>query len=84
MDYGVESDRNPARIHYQPVAEKTNPATLLIRCDDIGMCHAVNMACKQLIESGVVFSASVMFPCPWYQEAVDLLKEIRKSRSESI
>jgi len=56
-------------------AEKTNPATLLIRCDDIGMCHAVNMACKQLIESGVVFSASVMFPCPWYQEAVDLLKE---------
>jgi predicted glycoside hydrolase/deacetylase ChbG (UPF0249 family) len=47
---------------------------LLLRCDDIGMCHTVNMAAKQLIENGVVFSASVMFACPWYQEAVDILK----------
>ncbi|MGE5399201.1 MAG: polysaccharide deacetylase family protein [Ignavibacteriales bacterium] len=48
---------------------------LLIRCDDIGMSHSVNMAAKELIESGVPFSASVMFVCPWYQEAVDMLKE---------
>lgn len=47
---------------------------LLIRCDDIGMSHSVNMAAKELIESGLVFSASVMFPCAWYQEGVDLLK----------
>jgi len=47
---------------------------LLIRCDDIGMCHAVNMAAKKLIEAGIPFSASVMFACPWYQEAVDILK----------
>lgn len=47
---------------------------LLIRCDDIGMSHSINMAAKELIESGVVFSASVMFPCAWYQEAVDMLK----------
>lgn len=48
---------------------------LLIRCDDIGMSHSVNMAAKELIESGLVFSASIMFPCAWYQEAVDLLKQ---------
>jgi predicted glycoside hydrolase/deacetylase ChbG (UPF0249 family) len=47
---------------------------LLIRCDDIGMSHAVNMAVKELIESGLIFSVSVMFPCAWYQEAVDILK----------
>lgn len=47
---------------------------LLLRCDDIGMCHTVNMAAKKLIEKGVVFSASVMFACPWYREAVDILK----------
>jgi predicted glycoside hydrolase/deacetylase ChbG (UPF0249 family) len=47
---------------------------LFLRCDDIGMCHTVNMAAKKLIEKGVVFSASVMFACPWYQEAVDILK----------
>jgi len=28
---------------------------LLIRCDDIGMSHAVNMAVKELIESGLIF-----------------------------
>ena len=49
--------------------------TLLIRCDDLGMSHAVNMAFKDLMESGLKFSASVMFPCAWYQEAVDILKD---------
>jgi hypothetical protein len=39
------------------------------------MCHAVNMAAKALIERGVPVSASVMFACPWYQEAVDLLRQ---------
>jgi chitin disaccharide deacetylase len=48
--------------------------TLLIRCDDLGMSHSVNMAFKELIETGLKFSASVMFPCAWYQEAVDILK----------
>lgn len=47
---------------------------LLIRCDDIGMCHAVNLAAQQLIQTGIPFSASVMFVCPWYQETVDILK----------
>lgn len=48
---------------------------LLIRCDDIGMSHSVNMAAKELIETGLLFSASMMFPCAWYQEGVDILKE---------
>lgn len=47
---------------------------LLIRCDDVGMCHAVNLAAKQLVETGIPFSASIMVGCPWFQEAVDLLK----------
>ena len=38
------------------------------------MSHSVNMAVKELIETGLIFSASVMFPCAWYQEAVDILK----------
>jgi chitin disaccharide deacetylase len=49
--------------------------TLLIRCDDLGMSHSINMAFKVLMESGLKFSASVMFPCAWYQEAVDILKD---------
>ena len=53
---------------------KEETKTLLIRCDDLGMSHSVNMAFKELMESGLKFSASVMFPCAWYQEAVDILK----------
>ncbi|MFP4546876.1 MAG: ChbG/HpnK family deacetylase [Fidelibacterota bacterium] len=49
--------------------------TLLIRCDDIGMCHAVNMAAEKLIARNIPFSASVMVCCPWFDEAVEILKE---------
>jgi len=48
---------------------------LVLRTDDIGMNHAVNMALKELADTKVPFSASVMFACPWYQEAVDILKQ---------
>jgi predicted glycoside hydrolase/deacetylase ChbG (UPF0249 family) len=47
---------------------------VLLRVDDIGMNHSVNTAIKELAESGIPFSTSVMFACPWYQEAVDILK----------
>lgn len=50
------------------------PTQLLIRCDDVGMSHTVNMAARELIASGVPFSTSVMIACPWYLEAVEILK----------
>ena len=57
------------------VANPTHePISLIIRCDDIGMCHAVNVALKQVLETGIPISASVMFACPWYQEAIEILK----------
>ena len=48
---------------------------LLIRLDDIGMSHSVNMAVEKLAKTGIPFSASVQFACPWYQEAVAILKK---------
>jgi predicted glycoside hydrolase/deacetylase ChbG (UPF0249 family) len=48
---------------------------LLLRIDDIGMNHSVNMAVQKLAESNIPFSTSVMFACPWYQEAVEILKK---------
>ena len=50
------------------------PTYLVIRTDDAGMSHSVNMALEKLIASGLPVSVSVMFPTPWYQETVDLLK----------
>jgi hypothetical protein len=55
-------------------AQPQQPAQALIRCDDIGMCHSVNMALKELLDTGIPFSASVMFTCPWYQEAVEIMR----------
>jgi predicted glycoside hydrolase/deacetylase ChbG (UPF0249 family) len=47
---------------------------LVIRSDDAGMSHAVNMAIKQLLETGLPVSISVIFPGPWYQEIVEILR----------
>ncbi|MFC2083634.1 ChbG/HpnK family deacetylase [Bacteroidota bacterium] len=57
------------------VSQELEKKTLLIRCDDIGMSHAVNEAALELLDTGLPFSSSVMFVCPWYQEAVDILKD---------
>lgn len=48
---------------------------LLIRCDDIGFCHSANMAVEQLAKTGIRFSTSVLFVCPWYREAVAILRQ---------
>jgi predicted glycoside hydrolase/deacetylase ChbG (UPF0249 family) len=47
---------------------------LVIRSDDAGMSHSVNMALERLIATGLPVSVSVMFPTPWYQETVEILK----------
>lgn len=52
-----------------------DPTTfLVIRSDDGGMSHSVNMALERLMNSGLPVSVSVMFACPWYQETVEILK----------
>jgi predicted glycoside hydrolase/deacetylase ChbG (UPF0249 family) len=57
-----------------PAAAQGRPE-LLIRIDDIGMNHSVNMALQQLADTKMPLSASVLFACPWYQEAVDVLRK---------
>ena len=59
----------PARLAASP-----EPVYLLIRSDDGGMSHSVNMALERLIDTGLPVSVSVMFATPWYQETVDILK----------
>ncbi len=56
------------------LAHAAEPVYLIIRSDDAGMSHSVNMGLERLIETGLPVSISVMFPCPWYQETVEMLK----------
>ena len=53
---------------------RSAPVYLVIRTDDAGMSHSVNMALEKLIATGLPVSVSVMFPTPWYQETVEILK----------
>lgn len=61
----------------QATIAQADKIPVLIRCDDIGMCHSVNMAAKQVLETGIPVSMSVMVPCPWFSEAAEMLKQYK-------
>jgi predicted glycoside hydrolase/deacetylase ChbG (UPF0249 family) len=61
----------PTLLH----AQRTDAPEVLFRLDDIGMNHSVNLALEEVARTGMPFSATVLFVCPWYQEAVEILKK---------
>ncbi|MDI9430700.1 MAG: polysaccharide deacetylase family protein [Planctomycetota bacterium] len=48
---------------------------LIVRADDIGSAHAANVACIRSFRDGIARSVEVMAPCPWFNEAVAMLRE---------
>ena len=56
-------------------AQTPGAPEVLLRLDDVGMNHSVNTAIERVARTGMPFSVSVMFACPWYQEAAEMLKK---------
>ena len=52
---------------------QTEEKLLIIHADDFGMSHSVNEAIFSAFEQGVISSASIMPPCPWFWEAADFV-----------
>jgi predicted glycoside hydrolase/deacetylase ChbG (UPF0249 family) len=47
---------------------------IIVHADDVGVTHSVNAATIKVLDSGLVNSASIMVPCPWYPEIADYAK----------
>lgn len=54
---------------------KATDKILIINGDDTGMCHAANLATIECLEKGVMRSATIMVPCPWFPEIAAYAKQ---------
>ncbi len=47
---------------------KATDKVLIINGDDAGMCHPANIATIECLENGLMRTATIMVPCPWFPE----------------
>lgn len=59
-------------VAFQPQPQEIR---LIVKGDDMGAAHGVNMATIKAFKTGVLTTTNVIVPGPWFPEAARLLKE---------
>ena len=66
---GVNTKTLAERLGY-----KRDAKLIIVHADDVGVTHSVNAATVTALGTGLVNSASIMVPCPWFPEIADYAK----------
>ncbi len=48
---------------------------VILHVDDVGMCQATLSAYEDLLDFGLISSAAVMVPCPWFPQTADFCRK---------
>jgi predicted glycoside hydrolase/deacetylase ChbG (UPF0249 family) len=70
----VASAQNTQKSLAEKLGYSRDAKLLIVHADDVGETHSVNAATIKGLESGLVNSASLMVPCPWFPEIADYAK----------
>ena len=64
----------PAATLVEKLGYGPNDKCLIINGDDAGMCHAANTATIESLQKGLMTTATIMTPCPWFSEIAEFAK----------
>jgi hypothetical protein len=64
-----------ANAQTNPAGNAAGEIRLLVRGDDMGVAHAVNVACIKAYRDGIMRSVEIMVPGQWFPEAAQMLRD---------